>query len=166
MPIRIATLLAILACSMIFMGQAKAEQWLTATATRVVLNTPYVPISTPLARVTPKVEPTDQPAPTNTPFLSIRYLPSVSKHFVVTPIPPSTAVVFVSCTNCTSIYYKYDVPYDVVRGYTFSGSTISVPAGTSLYTKPVVGWGKSCIPSSDERVVYAGYNRIPDFFCE
>lgn len=192
MRFRIVTAMVILVFSMIFMGQEANAAWpwstATPTATRFVTSTP-VPSFTPTPRiratptatrfvtstpvavitqtrfVTSTPVPSFTPEPTNTPFLRTTVQPSVEKHFVVTAIPPQTASVYVSCTFCTSIYYSYPVPYDMRRGFTYSGSTISVPAGTSLYTKPVVGFGIVCMPESDRSDVSAGYNRIPDFFC-
>ncbi len=159
MRIRIAVLLAIFLAGMILMGQTAEANRLRVTA--IPTSTLFV-TSTPV----PSFTPSEAVKATNTPFLRTIVIPSVMKHFVVTPIPPGTASVFVSCTNCTSIYYSYAVPYDIRRGYTYSGSTLSVPAGTSLYTKPVVGWGKSCSPESNTTTVQAGYNRIPNFVCE
>lgn len=186
MRIRIATLLAILVCALIFVDHTAEASWpwdktATPTATGFVTSTPvpsFTPTPTPQPTSTPtRVRrtatrfvtstpvPSFTPEPTNTPFLSTTVQPSVEKRFVVTAIPPGTADVYVSCAECSSIYYSYSVPYDMRRGYTFSGSTLSVPAGTSLYTKPVVGFGKVCTPESDRRTVSAGYNRIPHFVC-
>lgn len=137
------------------------------TATRVMLNTPVVPVLTPIARATEwaKQQETSTQVATSTPFLSVTVQPSVEKQFVVTPIPAGVGTVYVSCNFCTSIYYSYPIRFDMRRGYTFSGSTLSVPVGASLYVEPNVGFGKSCAPSSARITVQEGYNSVEKFAC-